>query len=306
MRLSTILVASLLSGSMVFAPSVDARGRTNNANANTGNSTAVAPANRPGNNNRPSPPPQVNNGHHGNNNSYRPGNNNHNNNHNNNRPGGNNWNNGNQNNHRPNDNWGNNYRPGGGNNGHNHPGYGNNRPTNPPYHGPNNPRPPRPHFPPSFHYHRPTPPPAWRPAGPVPSFNSILGITLGTALNLTLNALTNNGYSVAGYGSSEIYLSNVNQFNYNWPDASLYFNNGQLVGSSFAYATAGYNMNRYNRLFSTFINMYGNPASVQNLSNGGVRATWWGYNNNYVTLAYYPDYLPTGPLRYFTTVTLGR
>ncbi|MDE6396778.1 MAG: hypothetical protein K2K84_05865, partial [Muribaculaceae bacterium] len=152
----------------------------------------------------------------------------------------------------------------------------------------------------------PTPPPSWRPIGPVPSFNAILGIAFGTALNYTLNSLINNGYSVSGYGPSEIYLTNVSQFNYNWPDATLYFNNGNLVGSSFAYATAGYNMNRYNRLFSTFMNMYGNPVNLQNLSNGGVQATWWGYNNNYVTLSYYPDYLPTGPMRYYTTVTLGR
>lgn len=277
MRLSRILIATLLLSMTAGAPQLDARGRTNNANANSRPSANVS-TNRPGNN-RP-----------GNNNTVnRPGNNNWNNN--NNRPGNNNWNN----NNRPgNNNWGN-----------------NNRPVNPPAPPPPArptppPPPPRPHFPPSFHYYRPTPPPTWRPTGHGPSFNAILGIAFGTALNYSLNALMSSGYNVAGYGPSEIYLNNVSQFGYLWPNASLFYNSGVLVGSSFAIATPAYDMNRYNRLFSYFMGMYGNPIAVQNLNNGGVQSTWWGYNNNYVTLSYYPDFIAGGILRYYTSVTLGR
>lgn len=214
--------------------------------------------------------------------------------------------------HRPGDNTGNpgnNHRP---DNGHRPGGYpGNNhrphRPTPPP------PRPPRPHRPPVYfgsghhthhvpffgHYHRPLPPPAWRPAVYGPSFGTILGIALGTTVDMTLRTLLNQGYNVTSYGNNVVYLTNVPQMNYYWPDAALYYNNGALCGSSFTYPSTYYDMSRYNALYNTFCSQYGVP--VRSVNQGGIiSSTWFGDGNRYVTLEFNSNYGD-----YYTTLSFG-
>ena len=77
-------------------------------------------------------------------------------------------------------------------------------------------------------------------------FGTILGITLGTAINASINALINDGYTVSSYGNDVVYLSDVPQMNFYWPDAALYYNGGRLYGSQFTYTTPYYDMGRYN------------------------------------------------------------
>lgn len=244
--------------------------------------------NRPGNqgNNRPGNRP--------NNPGNRPGNNrpDHN------RPG----------NNRPDHNRPGNNRPGNHRPGYDRPGY--NRP------GHHRPAPPRPrpsarppHLRPGYRHpvpffnswHRPLPPRAWRPAPRYigPSFGTILGVALGTTMAVTVNSLLNQGYTVTGYGDNVVYLNNVPQMNYYWPDAAMYYNNGMLCGSTFTYPQTYYDMSRYNSLYNTFCSQYGMPVSTVN-SGGVVSATWFGNGNRIVTLEFNSNYGG-----YYTTLRFG-
>lgn len=209
------------------------------------------------------------------------------------RPGNNGGNNGNVGNQRPGNNGGSFGRPG--NNGGNfgRPGGNINRP---PHHGADF----VPRIPFFGHYHRPVPPRTWRPGIYGPTFGSILGITIGTTLDLTLNALLNSGYAVSSYGDDVIYLTDVQQMNYYWPDAALYYNGGRLYGSQFTYATSYYDMSRYNSLYNAFCRQYGNPVSYGN-QGGVISASWFGANNRYVTLEFNSSY----GNNYYTTLSFG-
>lgn len=150
-------------------------------------------------------------------------------------------------------------------------------------------------------WHRPLPPRAWRPAPRYigPSFGTILGVALGTTMAVTVNSLLNQGYTVTGYGDNVVYLNNVPQMNYYWPDAAMYYNNGMLCGSTFTYPQTYYDMSRYNSLYNTFCSQYGMPVSTVN-SGGVVSATWFGNGNRFVTLEFNSNYGG-----YYTTLRFG-
>lgn len=196
---------------------------------------------------------------------------------------------------------------------------GNNRPVNRPHAGsghrhdhgvpahhhsarPTPPPPPRHvHWP---RYHRPVPPPHYVYSGHGPSFRTILGMVLGTAYNVSLNYLYSNGYTVVGSGDNTIYLNNVSQMNYNWPDVVLHYNNGLLNSSQYIHACGWRDMTRYNSLYNNFCAQYGAPASV-NCSGSVMNATWFGYDGRFVTIQYAPGYLANGGSCYYTTLTFG-
>lgn len=304
----------------LMTPMVDAQNHRTSGNRGGNHPTAQRPTNNGGNrpaSTRPSARPASgnnsnhnNNGNHGN---YRPGNNG---NHNNNRPSSNN---------RPDNN-----RPGNnGNHGNNRPGnngnHGNNRPGNDWHFGrPNGgghghvapPRPGGPHRPPmvappmsphrpiAHGWTRPVPPPAWRPRPHAPAISAILGITFGTGFNISLDYLYGRGYIVDGYGDNRVYLRDVNQFNYYWPDATLYYGNGGLMRSEFLYSTSYPDMMRYTSLYNSLMSTYGAPVNYVT-SGASVTATWFAPNSGYVTLQYSPQYSIGGALRYFTTITFG-
>ncbi|MDE6097518.1 MAG: hypothetical protein K2G24_01375, partial [Muribaculaceae bacterium] len=211
-----------------------------------------------------------------------------------------------------------------GNSGHHRPGHGNNnqyrpetghRPGGPghrPSHGHNHnhshyyrPTPPsRPYLPPSRPYYRPAPPRSWRPAPGWRPFRTVLGVTFGSGINVSLNLLLNSGYTIQSYGPDAIYLSNVPMMNYYWPDATMYYNNGALAGSEFVYYTPYANSSRYDLVFNALCGSYGAPVSVVN--NGGVvTASWWGAGNQYISLSYGGQYAGNGTLGYYTTLTFG-
>ncbi len=292
---------ALLSLVMV-SPMVDAQNHTS-GNRGRNNSHTTATQRPSGNNSRPSAPARPNKS----NNHNRPNNGNHN------RPstparptGGNNHNRpGNGNHHRPNvpD------RPTGGHN-HNRPGNGWHfgrpnwsqppRPSRPPMMAP----PMRPHRPRPSAWSRPVPPPYWRPRPSAPAISAILGISFGTTFNISIDYLLNNGYVVDGYGDNIVYLRDINQFNYYWPDATLYYGNGGLARSEFLYSTPYPDMVRYNSLYNSFMSVYGTPVGVSS-SGATLTATWFAPNSGYITLRYSPQYALGGSLRYFTTLTFG-
>ena len=325
------VTAFIVAFAMVAAPVADAqtRGRQAHGSTTSGNSgggehrapSASRPGgnhsggtSRPGNNSgnhRPSTPS------HGN---TRPGNNSGNHSGNHNRPGqgsnrpvtpGNNHNRPGNNhnrpgNNRPADGWN---RPGAGPAHGNHRPGGNYRPGNHHYR-PNRPTPPPPpiRHPANFHHHvpffghfrRPVPPPRWHYHSGGPVFGTILGVALGTAIGVSINSLVNSGYTVSSYGNDVVYLSNVPQMNYTWPDAALYYTNGVLTGSQFTYPSAYYDMSRYNSLYNTFMAQYGMP--VQTVNQGGIiSATWYGPANRFVTLSFNSQYGGN----YYTTLSFG-
>jgi len=316
-RLIRIFVIALVSIAMMVPP-IEAQSRTTGNRNERSHSTQNS---RPNNSGRPSNssgrPGNNNNGHHpGNNNPGRPGNNN-----NGHRPG----NNGGSNGHRPGNNNpgrpGNNnngHRPG--NNGHNpgRPGHGGYNPGHPHRPGgdyrpnrPNRPHRPtvivpphRPHRPPMRPWSRPVPPPSWRPRPAAPVIASILGITFGTAINMSLDYLINRGYTIDGYGNDAVYLRDVNEMSYYWPDATLYYGAGGLARSEFLYSTSYPDPMRYNSLYTRFNRTYGPPINI--VRTGGVlSATWFAPNRGYVTIDYRSQYSLGGDLRYFTTLTFG-
>ena len=326
-RLIRIFVIALVSIAMMVPP-IEAQSRTTGNRNERSHSTQNS---RPNNSGRPSNssgrPGNNNNGHRPGNNGHRPGNNNPG------RPGNNNnghrpGNNGGSNGHRPGNNNpgrpGNNnngHRPG--NNGHNpgRPGHGGYNPGRPHRPGgdyrpnrpnrPNRPHRPtvivpphRPHRPPMRPWSRPVPPPSWRPRPAAPVIASILGITFGTAINMSLDYLINRGYTIDGYGNDAVYLRDVNEMSYYWPDATLYYGAGGLARSEFLYSTSYPDPMRYNSLYTRFNRTYGPPINI--VRTGGVlSATWFAPNRGYVTIDYRSQYSLGGDLRYFTTLTFG-
>ncbi len=215
-----------------------------------------------------------------------------------NRPNGNGYNRPNGNGYnRPN---GNGYHPGAGNGHHNH-GISHNHAG----HRPTHLAPPRRPYRPNMYrpHYRPTPPPRWRPARGIPAIRGILGITFGTGISISLDYLYNSGYIVDGYANDVVYLRNVNQLNYIWTDAALYYGNRGLDASSFYYATPYYDMTRYNAVYNNLVALYGTPVAVNTA--GQLGATWFGGNQGYITLSFGASNVAGGALRYLTTLTFG-
>lgn len=150
---------------------------------------------------------------------------------------------------------------------------------------------------------RPVPPPAWRPYRGAPALSAILGVTFGTALNVALNYLVNNGYTINSYGNNAVYLNNVNMFGALWPEVTMYYGNGGLERSEFYYSTPYPDMMRYNSLYSSLSRTYGGPVSIINNA-AGRAATWFAPNRGYITLQYSQQF-NGGAARFFTTITTG-
>lgn len=192
-------------------------------------------------------------------------------------------------------------------NGHGvHPGSGRPQPPHIGGHGHGH-RPPhavipaRPHAP----FHRPVPPPSWRPVGRYPVLSTILGISFGTAIGLSVNALVADGYTVTGYGDNMVYLTNVPQLSMIWPDATLYYGaDGGLMSSQFVYTTSYRDLNRFNIAYNRLVNLYGSPVDYNNAS-GNISATWFGRNGQFVSLTFAPQYTGSGALSFCTALSFG-
>lgn len=179
------------------------------------------------------------------------------------------------------------------------------RPQNPPPPGRPGAGPVRPNMPPAPAWYRPTPPPAWRPPSAWRAFTSILGVALGTSINLSINSLINSGYTVSQYGNNTVYVNNVPMLNMMWPDAILYYNSmGGLCGLRFVYPSTYYDMTRYNSVYASLVRTYGAPYSVQN-TGSGIEANWWGTGNQFITLSFAPQYNSIGQMLYYTTLSFG-
>lgn len=128
-------------------------------------------------------------------------------------------------------------------------------------------------------------------------------MVIGTTFNVSLNYLLNNGYNVSGYGNDVIYLDNVSQMNYMWPNAILNYSGGMLTSSQYIYSTTWQNTSRYHALYNAFCRQYGAPASVNN-SGMYMSASWFGYDGRFVTIQYSPGSNAMGSC-FYTTLTFG-
>lgn len=244
-----------------------------------------------------------------------------------NRPGGVN-NGGSQ---RPGNNPGSNNRPGGVNNsGHNRPGgvtpgHNNNRPGGPVTNRPNwggtpnrpgatppgvrpghhTPAPPpmRPMRPAYRPWSAPPPPPsAWRPGPRGPRFSTLFGISFGTNIAASINLLAGTGYTVDGYLDDAIYLRNVNEFGYLWPDATMYYNtSGALIGSRLYFSLPYYSTDRFMAVHAALTRQYGPPAV-----NSQGSAVWYGPSGDYISLSFGGQLNSIGQTTYVTTLSFGR
>lgn len=337
--LRNLLVASTIAVGMILTPYAEAQvsrpaptrssatSRNDRNNNNKTNNRPSRPVNtgnnsRPGNNGNSRPGNGSNNSRPGNNGNHngnsKPGNNG---NYNPGKPGNNGNHNGNYNPGKPgnNGNHNGNHKPGkpgnnGIHNGHNSgvshwPGY---RPPSGPApvvrpgtHRPNwsTPVPPphRNYRPVCRPIPRPVPPHGYHPCHTAPVIHTILGITFGTLYNVSLDYLYNKGYEIDGYADNTVYLRNVPEMGYTWPDATIYYDSyGRLASSQFIYSTSFSALGRYDRLYHTLSMTYGSPVSAS--WNGAHRETIWygGDARGYVSLEY--DY--SGG-RYYTILSYG-
>lgn len=132
----------------------------------------------------------------------------------------------------------------------------------------------------------------------------MLGITFGSAFDISLAYLLNNGYNVYSYGNNIVYLNNVNQLNLLWPDASLYYGSRGLDRGEFIYSTSYYDTMRYNEAYVRLVAAYGAPVSTSYPSNG-MQTCWFGNDGRFVTLQFLPTYGADGIMRYYTTLSFG-
>lgn len=178
-------------------------------------------------------------------------------------------------------------------------------PPPPPHHAHNwsrpVPPPQRPYRPIGRPIPRPVPVYGYRPYASAPIINSILGLTFGTLYSATLDYLYNGGYEIDGYIDNTIYLRNVRELAYNWPDASIFYDSyGRLSSAQFIYSTSYNLLSRYDRLYSNLCRTYGPPMS-SNISGFTRAITWYGGDaRGFVTLEY--DY-SNG--RYYTILSYG-
>ena len=148
---------------------------------------------------------------------------------------------------------------------------------------------------------RPVPPHGYHHCHTAPVIHTILGITFGTLYNASLDYLYSKGYEIDGYADNTVYLRNVPEMGYTWPDATIYYDSyGRLASSQFIYSTSFSALGRYDRLYHTLSMTYGSPVSAS--WNGAHRETIWygGDARGYVSLEY--DY--SGG-RYYTILSYG-
>lgn len=157
--------------------------------------------------------------------------------------------------------------------------------------------------PPHRPWHRPVRPPHWRPPHRRPLVPSFFGITLGMAMNATINALVANNMPYYT-GANEVFLNNVYQQNYYWPEAMLSYSGGVLSGSRFFFQTSYPDPSRFRGVYANLCASLGTPVSYTGAGTS-LSASWLGYGGDYVTLEYMPMANPYGALRYYTILTYG-
>ncbi len=164
-----------------------------------------------------------------------------------------------------------------------------------PHHGwgwgrPLPPRPPRPRY--------------YRTNAPLISFG--LGLAYGALFDTSIGALINAGLNVAAAVNNVIYITDVARYGVNWPNVSVYYNNGAMSGARYQYGSSVLDTNIYNSVYNQLCAAYGAPVSIE--QNGTTRtATWWGGGNTgYISLQLDSAYDDLGQPVYYTDLIYGQ
>lgn len=137
----------------------------------------------------------------------------------------------------------------------------------------------------------------------VPTLGTILGLTFGSFIDAGINSLYNAGYNVSGYLSDAIYLSNVRQMGYMWPEVMVHYTDGLMSGTQFYNWSMMPDMSRYDALYRQLTGVYGMPVETS-YTGGATTTTWWaGGGTGYVTLQYGYGPSASGVYSYYTSLT---
>ena len=140
------------------------------------------------------------------------------------------------------------------------------------------PAPPRP-------WHHPPMPPHWHPGPGIPPLPPILGIAVGTAFDVALNALIDSSYDIEGYTENGISVNSAYVFGCEWPEGQLLYKNGKLYGGQFTYVSSNAGKGQYQSAYNAIVRQFGNPASTYQIM-GGEECTWYSSNGGFITLSY--------------------
>ncbi len=153
-------------------------------------------------------------------------------------------------------------------------------------------------------WHRPVAPHAWRPTRRVPFVRALFGLSFGMVVNQSLQQLRTAGYSIDGYDDKLLYLNNIREFGYLWPEGVVSYVDGYVARTQLFYSTPGYNRSRYNSIYSQLSRQYGVPLRSV-LPGNGMQATWFASDGSYIQLEFSAMNTYGSGSRYFTTLTFG-
>ena len=158
----------------------------------------------------------------------------------------------------------------------------------------------RPYRPRYLHVYRPIRPMGWRPVVGIPVIRGFLGLEFGMYYNTSLSYLYSNGYYIDGFYDNVVYLRDVMELDYYWPDVMLQYDDyNRLVYAQMIYSTAYADRSRLRRIYRQLCLLYGSPVTFRDDEISQI--SWYGGNGEgYVTLRY-----ARHGGRYFTTVSYG-
>lgn len=145
---------------------------------------------------------------------------------------------------------------------------------------------------------RPTAKKGYRPLASAPRITGIFGLTFGSTYYNSLDYLFSKGYEIDGYSGNTVYLRNVNELNFFWPDAIMHYSSrGYLESAEMHYSTRYSDNTRYTRIYTDLCRIYGVPVS-HNRTGNKIETYWYGSDSRgYIYLTYY---YTAG--RYYTTL----
>lgn len=145
---------------------------------------------------------------------------------------------------------------------------------------------------------RPTIKKGYRPLASAPRITGIFGLTFGSTYYNSLDYLFSKGYEIDGYSGNTVYLRNVNELNFFWPDAIMHYSSrGYLESAEMHHSTRYSDNTRYTRIYTDLCKIYGVPVSHSTAGNR-YETYWYGSDSRgYIYLTYYYS---AG--RYYTTL----
>ncbi len=194
---------------------------------------------------------------------------------------------------------GNGFHIGGNNHPDNKPGFGHGAITNKPSSWKTPVAPPkRTYRPADYKVNHVTRPNGYRPIAGSPIISGIFGLPFGSSIYHSLDYLFDRGYEIDGFYNDVVYLRNVKELGFFWPDAIIRYDNFDRMKSAELHYSTSYNStSRYNKILKELRRIYGKPYTYKT-AKGERKTIWYGSDfRGYITLEYHRI-----DNRYYTTV----